>query len=103
MVEVGPNGESSCSSGYSSNQGEVSNLWTTPSLEDPLRLPDVGDKDDGNLMSLFSNDNERAKDLGFTTSESEFISLDRLDDRNRNALVSYFCYNYSMGWLQKAT
>lgn len=91
IVEVGPNGQSPCSSGYGSNQGgETNSMWTTPSLEDPLRLPDLSDKDDGNLLSLFSTDNERAKDLGFTTSESEFISLDRLDDRNRNALVSFF-------------
>lgn len=59
-------------------------MWTTPSLEDPLKLPD---NDDGNIMSLFNN-NERAKDLGFHTSDSEFISLDRLEERNRGAMVS---------------
>ncbi|XP_060519921.1 bromodomain-containing protein 4-like isoform X2 [Cylas formicarius] len=60
-------------------------MWTTPSLEDPLKLPD---SDDHNLLSLFSN-NDRAKDLGFSTSENEFISLDRFDERNRGAMQLY--------------
>lgn len=94
MVDVGPNGDSQCSSGYGSNQGtEGNSMWTTPSLEDPLQLPDINEKEHGNLLSLFSNDNERAKDLGFTTSENEFISLDGLDDRNRNAMVNIFHIN----------
>lgn len=69
--------------------------WTTP-LDDPLRLTDplAIDKDDGKLISsLFSNHNDRAKDLGFTTSENEFISMDRLDERNRNALQVYSSAN----------
>lgn len=59
-------------------------MWTTPSLEDPLKLPESDD----NILSLFNN-NDRAKDLGFHSSESEYISLDRLEDRNRGAMVSY--------------
>lgn len=58
-------------------------MWTTPSLEDPLKLPDGDD----NILSLFNN-NDRAKDLGFHSSDSEYISLDRLEDRNRGAMVS---------------
>lgn len=58
-------------------------MWTTPSLEDPLKLPDSDD----NILSLFNN-NDRAKDLGFHSSESEYISLDKLEDRNRGAMVS---------------
>lgn len=74
-----------------SNDNEaLNNVWATPSLEDPLRLdPDVSEKEDNNLLSLLNNDTDRAKDLGFTASnDSEFISLERLDDRNRNAVVS---------------
>ncbi|XP_076269033.1 uncharacterized protein LOC143201699 isoform X1 [Rhynchophorus ferrugineus] len=59
-------------------------IWTTPSLEDPLKLPD-----DGNFMSLFNN-NDKAKDLGFSTSnENEFISLDTYNERNRGAMQLY--------------
>lgn len=57
-------------------------IWTTPSLEDPLKLPE----NDDNILSLFNN-NDRAKDLGFHSSDSEYISLDRLEDRNRSAVV----------------
>lgn len=64
-------------------------IWPTPSLEDPLRLPDTTDKDDNSILSNLFNNSDKAKDLGFTTSDSEYISLDRLDDRNRNALVSF--------------
>lgn len=39
-------------------------------------------------MSIFNN-NERAKDLGFCSSETEFMPLDRLEERNRNALVVF--------------
>lgn len=60
-------------------------MWTTPSLEDPLKLPE----NDDNILSLFNN-NDRAKDLGFHSSESEYISLDKLEDRNRGAMVSSF-------------
>lgn len=74
------------SSDYGGNQCDESNMWSG-SLEDPLQIPESG-KDDGSILSLFGDNNERVKDLGFTSSESEFISLDRLDDRNRNALVS---------------
>lgn len=72
--------------------------WTTP-LEDPLRLTDplALDKDDGKLISsLFNNHNDRAKDLGFTTSDSEFISMDRLEERNRNAMAIYSSNKQSM-------
>lgn len=79
--------------GFGSNQCDENNSWTTPSLEDPLRIPDSNEKDDGSsLLSLFGDNNERAKDLGFTSSDSEFISLDRLDDRNRGAMVSSSLY-----------
>lgn len=89
IIELGSNNDTQSSSGYSSSQcDDATSMWSTASLEDPLRLPDSGEKEDGNLMSLFSNNNERAKDLGFSTSDSEFISLDRLDDHNRGALVS---------------
>lgn len=65
---------------------DASNLWSSSSnMEDPLKLPDT---DDNNILSLFNN-NERAKDLGFHTSDSEFISLDRLEDRNRGAMQVY--------------
>lgn len=58
-------------------------MWSN-SIEDPLKLPESDD----NILSLFNN-NDRAKDFGFTTSESEYISLDRLDNRNNSgALVS---------------
>nr|CAI5825545.1 unnamed protein product [Callosobruchus analis] len=67
------------------NRGQNS-LWTTPSLEDPLKLPDG---DDNNLLSLFNNNESRAKDLGFHSSDSEFISLDRLEDRNRGVMTIY--------------
>lgn len=76
------------SSSFGTSQCDEGNMWTTSSLEDPLRIPENSEKDDGSLLSLFGNNNERAKDLGFTSSESEFISLDRLDDRNRTAMVS---------------
>lgn len=76
------------SSSYGSNQCDEGNMWTTPSLEDPLRIPDNSGKDDGGLLSLFGDNNERVKDLGFTSSDSEFIPLDRLDDRNRKAMVN---------------
>lgn len=69
--------------------------WTTP-LEDPLKINDPlsFDRDDGKLISsLFNNHNDRAKDLGFTTSDNEFISMDRMDDRNRNALQVYSSNN----------
>lgn len=62
------------------------NGWN--STEDPLKLPGTDD-----ILSLFNN-NERAKDFGFTTSDSEFIPLDRLDDRNRGALVRIFLFSY---------
>ncbi|RZC37745.1 uncharacterized protein BDFB_003575 [Asbolus verrucosus] len=58
------------------------NLWNN-SMEDPLKLPGNDD-----ILSIFNN-NERAKDFGFTTSDSEFIPLDRLDERNRNTLQLY--------------
>lgn len=64
------------------SRAQKKNLWDSP-LEDPLKLPGTED-----ILSIFNNDG-RAKDFGFTTSESEFMPLDRLDpDRNRsNALV----------------
>ncbi|XP_018561778.1 bromodomain-containing protein 4-like isoform X2 [Anoplophora glabripennis] len=78
ITDDNPDGDPS----YNQNS---SNMWTTPSLEDPLKLPD---NDDNNIMSLFNN-NERAKDLGFHTSDTEFISLDRLEERNRGAMQLY--------------
>ncbi|KAK5647321.1 hypothetical protein RI129_002213 [Pyrocoelia pectoralis] len=64
-----------------------SNFWSS-CLEDPLKLPE-SDRDDSNLLSSFlNNNNDQAKAFGITT-DSEFISLDRLDDRNRNALQVY--------------
>ncbi|XP_072387679.1 uncharacterized protein [Diabrotica undecimpunctata] len=81
ITDDNPNGDPNYN--QSSDQ---SNLWSTNSnLEDPLKLPD---HDDNNIMSLFNN-NERAKDLGFHSSDSEFISLDRLEDRNRGAMQLY--------------
>lgn len=69
-----------------SHSSDSSSLW--PNIEDPLRLPETNDKDDGKLLSnLFNSHNDRAKDLGFTTSDSEFISLDRLDERNKSLQV----------------
>jgi hypothetical protein len=62
--------------------GKKAGSWNT-SMEDPLKLPGNDD-----ILSIFNN-NERAKDFGFTTSDSEFIPLDRLDERNRNALQLY--------------
>lgn len=75
-------------SNYGNSHCDDGNIWTSSSLEDPLRIPESSEKDDGNILSLFSDNNDRVKDLGFTSSDSEFISLDRLDDRNKNALVS---------------
>ncbi|XP_045461294.1 AT-rich interactive domain-containing protein 1A-like isoform X2 [Harmonia axyridis] len=66
----------------SSNGGH---LWSTPSLEDPLKLPESDD----NILSLFNN-NDRAKDYGFTTSDSEYISLDRLDNRNNSGALQLY-------------
>ncbi|KYB26844.1 titin isoform X1 [Tribolium castaneum] len=63
-------------------EGKRDNGWNN-SMEDPLKLPGTDD-----ILSIFNN-NERAKDFGFTTSDSEFIPLDRLDDRNRGALQLY--------------
>lgn len=88
IIEIGSKEDAAQgSSGFCSNQCDEGNMWTS-SLEDPLRIPESSEKDDGNLLALFGDNNERVKDLGFTSSESEFISLDRLDDRNRNAMVS---------------
>lgn len=90
VVELGSKDDSiQGTSNFESNQCDEGSVWTSSSLEDPLRIPENSDKDDGNILSLFGENNERAKDLGFTSSESEFISLERLDDRNRNAIVSF--------------
>ncbi|KAL3287764.1 hypothetical protein HHI36_002227 [Cryptolaemus montrouzieri] len=67
-------------------------LWSTPSLEDPLKLPESDD----NLLSLFNN-NDRAKDFGFTSSESEYISLDRLDNRNNSGAMQLYNPPTSVG------
>lgn len=64
-------------------------IWATPSLEDPLEITETSKKSDKDLLSLLATNNERAKDLGLTTSDSEFMPLDRLDDRNKNALVNH--------------
>lgn len=89
MIELSSKNDSmQSSSNYGSSHCDDGNIWTSASLEDPLRIPESSEKDDGNLLSLFSDNNDRVKDLGFTSSDSEFISLDRLDDRNKNALVS---------------
>ncbi|XP_022907917.2 uncharacterized protein [Onthophagus taurus] len=58
--------------------------WNSPSIEDPLSISETNHASDGSLISsLISNNYDRAKDLGFTTSDSEFISIDRFEDRNR--------------------
>ncbi|CAG9860693.1 unnamed protein product [Phyllotreta striolata] len=62
-----------------------SNLWSSSNMDDPMKMQNT---DDSNILSLFNN-NERAKDLGFHSSDSEFISLDRLEDRNRGAMQVY--------------
>ncbi|XP_057653610.1 uncharacterized protein LOC130892283 isoform X6 [Diorhabda carinulata] len=81
ITDDNPKGEST----YTQNS-ESSNIWSSNSnLEDPLKLPE---NDDNNILSLFNN-NERAKDLGFHSSDSEYISLDRLEDRNRGAMQLY--------------
>ncbi|XP_028140071.2 cell surface glycoprotein 1-like isoform X1 [Diabrotica virgifera virgifera] len=80
ITDDNPNGDPSYN-----QSSDSSNLWSNSNLEDPLKLPD---NDDNNIMSLFNN-NERAKDLGFHSSDSEFISLDRLEDRNRGAMQLY--------------
>ncbi|KAK9737118.1 FKBP-type peptidyl-prolyl cis-trans isomerase [Popillia japonica] len=86
MIDLNSGSENSDSAYGSTDENSI---WATPSLEDPLRLPDGGESDGSLISNLFNNNNDRAKDLGFTTSESEFISLDRFDDRNRNALQVY--------------
>lgn len=85
VVNLNSNADN-CDSTYDSLSND--NIWTTPSLEDPLRLPEGNDTDGALISSLFSNNNDRAKDLGFTSSDSEFISLDRFEDHNRGALVT---------------
>lgn len=67
-------------------RAQKKNHWDN-TLEDPLKLSGTDD-----ILSIFNN-NERAKDFGFTTSDSEFMPLDRLDpDRNRNAMVSLLLF-----------
>ncbi|KAF5305368.1 hypothetical protein FQA39_LY09197 [Lamprigera yunnana] len=69
------------------NNATSSNYWSS-CIDDPLKLQD-SDRNDSTLLSSFlSNNNDQAKAFGITT-DSEFISLDRLDDRNRNALQVY--------------
>ncbi|KRT84692.1 zinc finger protein [Oryctes borbonicus] len=86
MIDLNSGSENGDSAYGSTDENSI---WTTPSLEDPLRLPEGGESDGSIISNLFSNNNDRAKDLGFTTSESEFISLDRFDDRSRTALQVY--------------
>ncbi|XP_031328551.1 fibrous sheath CABYR-binding protein-like isoform X2 [Photinus pyralis] len=92
ITDDNPNGEYRPSeivdiSNNNEKTSENTNFWTS-CLEDPLKLPD-SDRDDSNLLSSFlNNNNDQAKAFGITT-DSEFISLDRLDDRNRNALQVY--------------
>ncbi|KAL3287765.1 hypothetical protein HHI36_002227 [Cryptolaemus montrouzieri] len=86
ITDDNPNGD---------NLNDTSNgghLWSTPSLEDPLKLPESDD----NLLSLFNN-NDRAKDFGFTSSESEYISLDRLDNRNNSGAMQLYNPPTSVG------
>ncbi|XP_044745399.1 transcription factor SFL2-like [Coccinella septempunctata] len=79
ITDDNPNGNSH----QDSSNG--SHMWSTPSLEDPLKLPESDD----NILSLFNN-NDRAKDFGFTTSDSEYISLDRLDNRNNSGALQLY-------------
>lgn len=61
-----------------------SNTSTWTSAEDPLKISDTD-----NMVSLFNN-NERAQDLGFCSTDSEFISLDRFEDaRNSSQMQLY--------------
>lgn len=69
---------------YGDNQDSY---WNTPTVEDPLKLPE-SNQDDGNILSSFLNNNDQAKAFGISSTENEFISLDSLNDRNRSALVS---------------
>ncbi|XP_018327852.1 proteoglycan 4 isoform X2 [Agrilus planipennis] len=86
------------------NHGGGQEVWPTPSLEDPLRLPENSEKDDGNILTTFLNsNNDKAKDFGLSSSDSEFISLDRLDDRNRNALQVYNPQNSVQNSLESLT
>lgn len=77
ITEITDDDEHAQNRDNSNNDQKGNDIWST-SLEDPLKLPGTDD-----ILSLFNN-NERAKDFGFTTSESEFMPLDRLEDRNRN-------------------
>ncbi|XP_017773618.1 PREDICTED: altered inheritance of mitochondria protein 3-like isoform X2 [Nicrophorus vespilloides] len=64
--------------------------WATPSLEDPLRLPETGENDSSILSNLFTNNNDRAKDLGFTTSDPEFVSLESSSRTSSNNALQVF-------------
>ncbi|XP_066249018.1 bromodomain-containing protein 4-like isoform X1 [Euwallacea similis] len=58
-------------------------VWNTPSIDDPLKLPDSD-----SLLSIFNNDQN--KDLGYSSSsDNEFISLDSFSERNRGAMQLY--------------
>ena len=92
VVDLNSNSDN-CDSTYDGLSND--NIWTTPSLEDPLRLPEGNDTDGALISSLFSNNNDRAKDLGFTSSDSEFISLDRFEDHNRGALVTNDLFTFT--------
>ncbi|CAH1116640.1 unnamed protein product [Phaedon cochleariae] len=84
ITDDNPDGDPGFRDFFSDRSSDNSNLWPTPSLEDPLKLPDGDD----NILSLFNN-NDRAKDLGFHSSDNEFISLDRLEERNRGTMQLY--------------
>lgn len=60
-------------------------------MEDPLRLPDTIETDGNIISNLFTNNTDRAKDLGLTSSDSEFISLDGMGGSGggSNAMAVY--------------
>ncbi|CAH0551198.1 unnamed protein product [Brassicogethes aeneus] len=86
ITDDNPNGDPNIDFFAFSGQNNENNMWNAPSLEDPLKITDLND--DNNIMALFNN-NDKAKDYGFCTSDSEYISLDRLGDNNRGAMQLY--------------
>ncbi|XP_050311580.1 uncharacterized protein LOC126747130 isoform X7 [Anthonomus grandis grandis] len=77
ITDDNPNGEPNYNPYFPGHQSQGNPIWTTPSLDDPLKLPD-----------FLSGNN---KDMGYSSasSDSEFISLDSFNDRNRGAMQLY--------------
>ncbi|CAG9764735.1 unnamed protein product [Ceutorhynchus assimilis] len=76
ITDDNPTGESS--------QNNSAPVWTTPSLDDPLKLPDSD-----SLLSMFNERNN--KDLGYSSnSDNEFISLDTFNERNRGQSMQLY-------------